>query len=400
MKIDSFLKNILPAPDRDKGIFFILLSQFGLAFSFYVVMSFMPFYIIKISTYTSHETMVWIGMIMGLNSFGAAAAAPLWGSMTARFNPKGLFELAFLANGMIFLLMGFTDNLPILLVLRLIQGALGGASTAGIFMISQLSSKDRLAGNLSLYQNSMTAGSLLGPPVGAYLVAHLGYRAPFIISVVMIGVFLLLCQIYVAEIHKKETDYDGKISFSRGIIWGWILSFIATIHLVFLPSILPHVLGGFGLAGENALKAAGFIMMGYTATALIGSYVISRWTPRAKLTGVIVAVCLAASFFQALLFLSQGVVSFTVIRMLQTGVVAAVIPMVMADFGSKLDGRGIGFLNSARFAGNGVGPLLATFVLAGSNLLTLYLIIAAATIGSVMAFLITRQKRSGCNPLN
>jgi MFS family permease len=399
MKRNSFLKNILPTPDRGKGVFFILMSQFGLAFSFNVVMSFMPFYIIKISVYTPHDTMIWIGMIMGLSSFVAAATAPVWGSMTSKFSPKRLFQSTFLFNGIILLLMGFTDSLPILLVLRLIQGALGGASTIGLFMISQLSSKDRLAGHLSLYQNSMTAGSLLGPPVGAYLVAHLGYRSPFIISVVMIGIFLLLCQIYVAEIHKKETDLDRKISFSRGVLWGWALSFIATIHLIFLPSILPHVLGGFGLTGENALKAAGFIMMGYTATAIIGSYVISRLTPRVKLTGVITAACLAASFFQALLFLSQGVVSFAVIRMLQTGVAAAVIPMVLANFGSKLGGTEIGFLNSARFAGMGVGPLLATFVLAGSNLLTLYLIIAAATVGSVLAFLITNRKMSDCNSL-
>jgi len=392
MGVRLLFRNMLPAQDRGKGVFFILLSQFGLAFSFNVVMSFMPFYIIKISPYNTYDTMIWIGIIMGLNSFVAAATAPVWGSLTAEFSPKGLFELAFLSNGIIFLLMGFTDSLPILLVLRLIQGALGGASTVGLFMISQLSSKDRLAGNLSLYQNSMTAGSLLGPPVGAYLAANLGYRSPFIVSVVMIGVFLLLCQIYVAEIQKKETDRDRKISFSRGVLWGWVLSFIATIHLIFLPSILPHVLGGFGLVGENALKAAGFIMMGYTATAIIGSYVISRWTPRAKLTGVIAAACLLAALFQALLFLSQGVVSFAVIRMLQTGVVAAVIPLVMANFGSKLGGTEIGFLNSARFAGMGVAPLLATFVLAGSNLLMLYLIIAAATVGSVLAFWITTPK--------
>lgn len=383
---------MLPTPNRDRGVFFILLSQFGLAFSFNVVMSFMPFYIIKISTYDKTDTMVWIGMIMGLNAFVAAAMAPVWGSLTAKFPPKRLFQITFMFNGIIFLLMAFTDNIPLLLALRIIQGALGGASTIGLFMISQLSSKDRLAAHLSLYQNSMTAGSLLGPPVGAYLAAHLGYRSPFIVSVAMIGVFLLLCQIYVAEIHNRETDRDRKISFSRGVLWGWALIFIATIHLVFLPSILPHVLGGFGLAGENALKAAGFIMMGYTATAIIGSYVISRLTPRARLTGVIAAACLAASLFQALLFLSQGVVSFAVIRMLQTGAVAAVMPLVMANFGAKLGGTGIGFLNSARFAGMGAGPLLATFVVAGSNLLTLYAIIAVATLGSVLAFWITNRR--------
>ncbi|OIP92135.1 MAG: hypothetical protein CO013_09200 [Syntrophobacterales bacterium CG_4_8_14_3_um_filter_58_8] len=61
--------------------------------------------------------------------------------------------MTFLSNGIIFLLMGFTDSLPILLVLRLIQGSLGATSTVGLFMFSQLSSKDRLAGSnlLTLY---------------------------------------------------------------------------------------------------------------------------------------------------------------------------------------------------------------------------------------------------------
>ncbi|MDP1991208.1 MAG: MFS transporter [Syntrophales bacterium] len=389
------MNTTLPAQDRIKGVYFIALSQFGLAFCFNVVMSFMPFYIIKISPYSTYDTMIWIGMIMGLNSFIAAATAPLWGSLTAKLPPKRLFQSTFLFNGIIFLLMGFTDNLPTLLALRIIQGALGGASTIGLFMISQLSPKDRLAGHLSLYQNSMTAGSLLGPPVGAYLAAHLGYRSPFIVSFIMVGIFLLLCQIYVAKIDKKETDRDRKVAFSRSVLWGWALSFIATIHLTFLPSILPHVLGGFSLVGEDGLKAAGFIMMSYTATSIIGSYVISRWTPREKLTGVIGAACLAAAFFQALLFLAPGVVSFTVIRMLQTGVVAAVIPLMMANFGTKLGGTGIGFMNSARFAGNGFGPLMATSVVAGSNLLTLYLLISVSTVGSVLAFLITGKKKAG-----
>jgi hypothetical protein len=68
------------------------------------------------------------------------------------------------------------------------------------------------------------------------------------------------------------------------------------------------------------------------------------------------------------LFFSGGVISFADSRMLQTGVVAVVIPLVMASFALEFGGTGIGFLNSARFAGKGVGLLTATFVLAGANL--------------------------------
>ena len=87
MDVRSFLNSRLPASPGDRGILFILLSQFGLAFSFNVVMSFMPFYIIKVSPYGAHETTIWIGLIMGLNSFIAAATAPLWGSLTAKLPP-------------------------------------------------------------------------------------------------------------------------------------------------------------------------------------------------------------------------------------------------------------------------------------------------------------------------
>ena len=382
----------LSAPDEFKSVFSIAMSQFGLAFCFNVVMSFMPFYIIRVSPYTAHETILWIGMIMGLNSFIAALAAPFWGGLTARIRPKALFQWAFFSNTIIFLLMGFTSNLPLLLGLRLIQGGLGGASTIGLFMISEISSRERLAGNLSVYQNSMTAGQLLGPPGGAYLAAHLGYRSPFIFSFILAGICLLLCHIYVAETDKKETNRNQKIPSGRGVLWGWALILIATIHLTFLPSILPHILGEFGLTGASALKSAGFIMMGYTATAITGSYVISRLTPGAKLAGVIAGVCLTAALLQALLFASRGVVSFAAIRMLQTGVIAAVLPLVMANFASGLGGAGIGFLNSARFAGNAIGPLMATTVLAGSNLLTLYLLISVLTAGTVLAFWITSRK--------
>ena len=387
------MNNTLPAQDTSRGVYFIALSQFGLAFCFNVVMAFMPFYITKISPYKPYETMIWIGLIMGLNSFLSAAVAPFWGSMTSRFRPKSLFERAFLFNGIIFLLMGFTGSLPVLLGLRLIQGALGGASTIGLFMISQISPKDRLAGNLSIFQGSMTAGQLLGPPVGAYAAAHMGYRSPFILSFLLVGVCLLLSHLYVVDVPKKGADRDRKIPFNPGLLWGWALIFIATIHLTFLPSILPYVLKGFDLVGEKALKSAGFIMMGYTATALIGNYVISRLTPRAKLKGVIAVLCLTSAFLQFLLYFSGGVIGFATIRMLQTGVIAAVIPMAMANFASELGGTGLGFLNSARFAGNGFGPLMATSVVAGSNLLTLYLSIALSTVGSVLAFLITGRKK-------
>jgi hypothetical protein len=73
--------------------------------------------------------------------------------------------------------------------------------------------------------------------------------------------------------------------------------------------------------------------------------------------------------------------------MLQTGVIAAVFPMILSVFATGVGGGTLGFLNSARFAGNAIGPLMATSVLAHSNLLTLYLIISGLTLISLSGFL-------------
>ena len=387
------MKNIPNPGERHRGVYFIALSQFGLAFCFNVVVSFLPFYIISISSYSPRQTMIWIGLILGVNSFVAAAAAPFWGGMITKYRPKGLYERAFLSNGIIFLLMGFTNSLPLLLVLRIIQGVLGGASTIGLYMITQISPESKTTKDISLFQSSMTAGQLMGPPVGAYAAAHLGYQSPFVVSFLMVGVSLLLLHFYVIDIDKQQIDQIQPTTFNRRLLWGWILSFVATIHLTYIPSILPHILEGFNLVGDEAIKSAGHIMMGYTATAITGNLIINHLTTRSKMRKVLAAACLSAAFVQILLYFAQGVVSFTAIRMIQTGIIAAVIPMIMSAFANDIGSTGLGFLNSARFAGNGFGPVLATSIMAFSNLLTLYVVIAATTAGSVLAFLATSRKK-------
>jgi MFS transporter, DHA1 family, multidrug resistance protein len=149
-----------------KGILFIAVSQFGIAFSFNCIMSFMSFYILKVSPYSDKETMMWIGMIMGATPMIAAAAAPFWESLSPRIRPKMLFQSGIFGTAVIFLIVGFTGSLPLLLGLRLIQGGFGGVSTTGLVLISVLAPRDKLPNYLSLFQISITAGQVIGPPGG------------------------------------------------------------------------------------------------------------------------------------------------------------------------------------------------------------------------------------------
>jgi hypothetical protein len=55
-------------------------------------------------------------------------------------------------------------------------------------------------------------------------------------------------------------------------------------------------------------------------------------------------------------------------------------------FAVRQKGNVIGFLNSGRFAGHAFGPIMATSVLAVSNLTSLYLLISGLTLLALVAF--------------
>jgi len=382
-----------PAGDPAKGIYFIAISQFGIAFSFNCIMSFMPFYILKVSAYGMKETMLWIGMIMGASPVVAALAAPFWGSLTARVRPKLLFEIGIFCNGVIFFIMGFVESLPLLLTLRLIQGALGGISTIGLVLIAASAPKGRLPKYLSLFQNSMTAGQLIGPPLGAYAVTLFGYHSPFIIALAVVFFSLSYCHSHVRDIPAQPRSARSGKPLTGAILWGWGLIIVGTIHLMFLPSILPPILEGFQLTEQAAITTAGTIMMAYTATAIIGNYLLVRLAPRLGLARLITIACLSAAALQSLLCFSTGVYSFTLIRVLQTGMIAAVIPLVISTVaGEGGGGTTLGLLNSGRFVGNALGPMMATTLLSHFGLLTLYLAITGLTLAMLWAFLASRRR--------
>lgn len=377
---------------ENKGVFFIAASQFGVAFSFHCILAFIPFYILKVSPFGPKETMIWTGMIMGAANVVASFTASFWGGLTSRFRPKFLFERAMVLNGILILLMGLTSNLYLLLLLRIMQGFLGGVSTIGLILISSLSSRERLHKDISLFQNSITAGQLLSPPAGAFAASLLGYQAPFILAFFVLAISTLFCYRYVGDIPIQREESHPETPFNKGLLLGWSLCLIATIHVTFLPSILPMILEGFQLVGDAALRSAGFVIMLYTATALLGNHLLSRTASKLGLSKVIIVASLIATGFLLALILSRDLISFSVLRMVQMGFVAGIIPLVFSMFAREVSGKRIGFLNSSRFVGAALGPLMATSVLAYSGLLTLYFLIAGLTLIALWGFMTTIKK--------
>jgi DHA1 family multidrug resistance protein-like MFS transporter len=358
-----------------RNVLFISLSMFGIAFSFNFVMVFLPFLIHDISHFSSQKTLIWVGFIMGAPSFAAALASTFWGSLASRLSPKLIFMRGLLSHTIVILLMGFVSSLPFLLVLRIIQGILGGISTVGLIIVSSSSSREWASRDIGLFQNAITFGQLIGPPIGALAATMLGYRGAFISASAFVFVSLVFCFFYVREFpHESgERPAFSKHAISRKTLIGWGICFTATVQLMFLPSVLPNVFQGFHIEQSVAVKSAGLVVMSYTATAMAGTFLLCRLATRVASHRLIITIGILGTVFQFLLSVSPGVTSFVVFRMLQTAMIAAVVPLVFSSFTSGLDGRVMGFLNSSRFAGNALGPMIGTSILAFSSLNWLYL---------------------------
>ena len=371
-----------------RNLIFISFSQFGAAFSFNFINVFFPFYIFHISPYPFQETLLWVGAILGSTGLVTAATSTFWGSLTHRFSPKGLYLRAIIAHSIMLLLMGFTTNLHLLLLLRILQGLIGGISTIGLIIVSSSSLKERISMDMGIYQSSMTLGQLVGPPLGSLGAVLLGFHGAFISASAVLFASSIFCYLFVTDVPKLPREERSSLwtILDQRIIVAWMLCLTASIQLMFLPSVLPNVFEQFQIEKTLGLKLAGTVVMLYTITAMIGTYLWSWLSRRYGLKKMITYLFGFGILFQALLALSRGIIDFTVIRMIQTGLIAVTIPLIFSLFLSEPKGGTIGFLNSARFTGVALGPIIATSILAFSSLEVLYLSISALSLLALVGF--------------
>lgn len=363
----------------------MVVAQFGLAFSINYLLVFLPFYIRSISGLSEAATLLWTGLVLGAAPAASAIASPLWGLLTARVSPKRLYERGLLSHSLVVAAIAFTTNLPLLLALRLLQGIMGGISTIAIIIIGAVSPRAALTGHIGLLNSALTAGVLLGPPVGAALAAAAGFRPAILSAAVLIAGSLLFCHWCLPPVPPQQPAPGATRVAGRRLAADWLVSLTAMVQIVFLPSVLPQVLAGYGITGERAVATAGLVVMAYGTTAAAGAAAL-RWLGRLPRDGAVLAAGAGAALLQGALALAGTLPLFVVLRMLQTLLAGLVMPLLMARVAATGQGAAVGILNTARFVGNALGPILATGLLAHGGLGTLYLTISLASLASLAAF--------------
>ena len=372
----------------NRNVLLISFCQFCAVTSFSFMYIFLPFYVMESSPYSQRETLLWTGAIMASTGFILALAAPWAGSLAHRFRPRWLYLVGLVFNAVMCAAMGLTTNLLLLLILRTAQGFAGGLSTIGLIITAVSSSDENRTYHIGIFQSGMALGQLLGPFLGSFAVVVFGYRGAFFSTAITLFLSFLFCYFGVTDVPilPKSQGSSVRSMLETRVLAGWCLIVATTTQLMFLPAILPGILEKYGLLAQSAVHSAGTMVMLYTATALVGTF---TWSWLSKKTGtrrMILLLVPPAIVLQVFLCFQSRILPFTILFMLVTGLVAAIVPLTISIFASQMKGSVIGFLNSARLVGGATGPLLATSVLAFSNLTVLYLVVSGITLTCLLFF--------------
>jgi MFS family permease len=348
------------------------------SFSWSFVSVSLPFHIQHISTWDAASTLRWTGWILGVTSLVTVVAAPFWGRLAGRGNPRRLFMVVQVLQGAGFFGMAAARTLPELFLSRVVLGVTGAVSTFAFIIAGRSPDPREMRRQVAAAQSSMTVGQVIGPLVGAVAAARLGFGASCVVG----GVILMAAAGVVKWGVPEPPERPETASAAGTLAWREVMAVIlvilgASIHVFFLASILPEILPSLGVARADMLEVGGVLIFVSGVAASLASVLAPRLSevfPRRRL---LAALLVGSSLCVAALGVATSVTLYGALRFLQVLFIAPVFPIAVAGIAHRAGGQTIGAINSARIGAAFIGPVLATTVLALAPAWALYLVLAA-----------------------
>ncbi len=152
-----------------------------------------------------------------------AVSLPIFGKLADIFNSKRLFIISIGIFLIASIFAGLAQSMTQLIVWRVFQGIGGGGIFALVYIVlTDISSPENRAKNLSLGSFIWGLASVLGPTFGGFVVTYLSWRWIFFVNVPLSILCLLGIGIYLVEIREKKKevaiDYLGALTLSTGVL--------------------------------------------------------------------------------------------------------------------------------------------------------------------------------------
>jgi DHA1 family multidrug resistance protein-like MFS transporter len=321
----------------------------------------------------------------------------VWGILADRYGRKPMVLRAMFGGAIVLSLIGISQNVWSIVVLRWAQGLITGSVAAMTALASSIVPKEKMSFAMGIIMLAVFGGQALGPLVGGYVADHVGYQITFYMS----GIFLLLGGLTVLLLVKEDfqkppqtkiNPFQGmaRLAMSKQMLpLLGIMCFLSVGQAMVNPVISLRVKE---ITNGLAATTAGLIFSLTGLLAAISSLIGGRLGQRISLTKIMAFCCFGIGvLFLPLIGASTiGVFATFMILpgLLRGGQATSTNALVGSSVNQGEQGIAYGLAQSASALGGGVGPLIGGFLATAIGLQPIFAISAGIYI--VSAFLIMR----------
>jgi len=364
-----------------KNLLIVWICQFLAMIGMSAIVPFLPLFVRELGITELNETALWSGLVFAGPFFISFFLAPVWGSLGDKYGRKIMTLRAVFGLALAQLLIGFSQNIHHLFLIRLFQGALSGFLPAAMALIASNTPREKTGYALGFLQSSTAAGTVLGPLIGGILSDLFGFRFVFFSVAGLLFVTGFLVIIFVKE--ENKVDKENSYSFLEN--WRLLLKTkelrIPALMITLTALGLSYVRPTFVLYIEtfelntNILPTITGAL--YSIVGICSTFSATWWGKRVEKSGIRKNLLAAASITGTMYVLHSFVhdpYTLIPVRMLLGFSFGALLPLLFTAISNKVSferkGGVLGVASSFQILGNMSGPILGGYAVGMMGLRT------------------------------
>ncbi|MFE2302485.1 MFS transporter [Streptomyces sp. NPDC059445] len=344
----------------------VCLGAFITSVSFFIDLPLIPLYYRELGHGTGGG--IGAGLTVSVTFIISAIVSPIWGRASDRFGPRSMIARASLSMTIVYVLMALCVSPAQLFIMRVLNGFGSGFQPAAGQYLLGLVPEERRGRAFSEISIARSSGAIIGPALGGFLAAGVGYRAAFLTAGALTAVSGIIT-LTAGKVERPTEQKAGSKSSGRGT-WNLPKAAVALLGIfafvtaaaTMLQFSLPVTLAGM-TSEKTALNVGGLV---FTITGVVGISAAYPWGMAIDRFGywktlivtqigvlpLLLAGSLAANAWQlSTVFIVYTIVSAEIGTMLQLAIVD--------KCGEGRSGQALGFTNTASRLGLAAGPLAA-----------------------------------------
>ena len=356
-------------------IYLICTIQVGGGITIIGVLSFLPLFLAELGLHDPGEAGMWAGLVSGVTPCMVALSAPYWSRKANQFGPRKVMMFILFTLMVTVGACAFTQTPWQLLMLRILQGVVGGYVPIGLAIIILVTPENKVPWAMGLYQASMVMGLVFGPLMGGLVADLLGYRAPFIMFSALTGLCMLGIYLFMPNLqfeHKVDAR-ESQLSLIKSflviprvrLLVG--LLFLCNFGITGIGPILPlYIKHYMHMNDEFVATIVGIIIFGAGLFSALASISIGKITERLTMPRIVFTATWAVGTLFILQYIMPSIWGLGIFRAIAGFFMGFITPIAntLISKAVPIERRGIvfGAVSSVAMMGNVLGPVLSGMI--------------------------------------